>query len=223
MGDCNGRLPWYDLYKLLNIICPWFLALTICQVTTAEDLQSGPDSKRLRELYEPGMVQAKHRRIRRCQDMRLRQHVNCIACVTTDMMGHSLSWHSSQNNLQLLMSEISVAQLLSVYQADQSLTVYLFWRPCLLKHRVRFEVLWAVYEYSLKFRKIARRRLALLSRLEFAIAMLPDSAEADKETLRNLMNAVVEVNAWLQTIICEGWWIPYTNDKIFEKLTSSFF
>ncbi|GAX85636.1 hypothetical protein CEUSTIGMA_g13051.t1 [Chlamydomonas eustigma] len=89
-------------------------------VTTEEELQSRPDAKRQRELYEPGMVQAKHRRIR------------------------------------------------------------------------RFEVLWAVYEYSLKFRKVARRRLALLSRLEGAIAMLPDSADADRETLRTLMLSVAE-------------------------------
>lgn len=36
------------------------------QVTTADDLHSGHDARKQREIYQIGMVQARHRRLRRC-------------------------------------------------------------------------------------------------------------------------------------------------------------
>ena len=36
------------------------------QGTTPDDIQHGPDAKRQREIYQAGMVQARHRRMRRC-------------------------------------------------------------------------------------------------------------------------------------------------------------
>ena len=39
------------------------------QVTTVDELHHHPDARRLREIYNVGMVQPKHRRMRRCGEV----------------------------------------------------------------------------------------------------------------------------------------------------------
>ena len=54
----------------------------------------------------------------------------------------------------------------------------------------RFEALWAVLALSLKFRKLLRRRTATLHRIEGAVDLLPEEAEADRAVLKALASAV---------------------------------
>ena len=54
-----------------SLVCPTLSphlshTLPTTQVTTVDELHHHPDARRLREIYNVGMVQPKHRRMRRC-------------------------------------------------------------------------------------------------------------------------------------------------------------